>query len=72
MVCSAEDCKRKNALLVGHCSYCNLDYCLGHRLPEQHNCSQINKLREIAISRLEKRLQAEALKHQNIFTNSKL
>jgi len=72
MVCSLEECKRKNAFIVGHCSYCGLDYCLVHRLPEQHACKQIHKMREIAISQLKKKLGEEALFSKNLFTKSNL
>jgi len=68
MVCSFEECKKKNAFIVGHCSYCSSDYCLAHRLPEQHKCNKIDLVRNIAISNLKEKLAKDALNNRNIFT----
>lgn len=38
-----EICSNKVAL-IGFCKYCNKNYCLKHRLPEIHNCININVL----------------------------
>jgi predicted nucleic acid binding AN1-type Zn finger protein len=35
------DCKRKVPLIIGHCKYCDGEYCSVHRLPEDHNCSHM-------------------------------
>ena len=34
-------CKHKAAVIIGHCKYCDLDFCVAHRIPETHNCSGI-------------------------------
>lgn len=67
MICSLENCKRKAAVIVGHCAYCSKGFCLTHRLPEQHKCSQICQLREIASSKLKKKLNDEAINTKNFF-----
>lgn len=56
MICGKEDCKLKTAMIVGFCKYCNIDYCLKHRLPEAHHCySQAdcnNKAKQILKNKL--------------------
>ena len=34
-------CKKKAAVIIGHCKYCDLDFCVAHRIPETHSCSGI-------------------------------
>ena len=36
--CKIEGCKGR-VTCVGHCKWCNLDYCQEHRIPEAHSCS---------------------------------
>ena len=36
-------CGNKSANIVGDCKYCSCKYCLKHRLPESHNCINMNK-----------------------------
>lgn len=73
MTCSIEDCTRKPAFIVGHCSYCDMNYCLAHRLPEQHNCNQMKKVREIAIHKLKTKFIEQGLKvDNNLFRQSNL
>jgi predicted nucleic acid binding AN1-type Zn finger protein len=40
--CSAKRC-RKAELLPMHCSKCSRQYCLGHRLPSDHNCDSVRR-----------------------------
>ena len=44
--CSFEKCKKKPAIIVGHCKTCNMNYCSKHRLPESHLCNNIKKLQQ--------------------------
>ena len=39
-------CKKQTAVIIGHCKYCSLQFCLLHRLPETHNCSGIEVCRK--------------------------
>ena len=45
--CSCADCKQKVAL-VGHCNHCSSDFCLKHRLPEDHSCAQMEAVKKQA------------------------
>ena len=38
VTCNCEDCKSKANKMIGFCKFCNLFYCLNHRLPESHMC----------------------------------
>lgn len=35
--CNVENCHRKTSI-IGHCKYCDIDYCCLHRLSEDHSC----------------------------------
>ena len=56
--CGFQECKRKAAKLVGHCSYCNGEYCLNHRLPESHTCTCQSECADVARARLTKELMS--------------
>tara|TARA_B100001094_G_C17855399_1_gene634753 strand:+ start:69 stop:389 length:321 start_codon:yes stop_codon:yes gene_type:complete len=40
--CNVEGCKGRIVALVGHCKWCNLDFCQEHRIPEAHMCIKID------------------------------
>jgi len=45
--CNLECCKKKLKITDFTCGYCNLKYCMSHRLPEDHNCNiDFSKLKE--------------------------
>ena len=46
--CRCSGCRGKVAVIVGHCNYCTLDYCLKHRLPEVHDCEMQNQIKAVA------------------------
>ena len=56
--CHFQDCKHRAAKLVGHCSYCNSEYCLNHRLPEYHSCMGQSECADLARARLTKELMS--------------
>lgn len=56
--CDFQECKRKAAKLVGHCSYCSNEYCLNHRLPENHSCTCQTDCSDAARDRLTKELMS--------------
>lgn len=39
-------CKKKCGLLVFTCSACGKEHCVTHQLPECHNCSEIQKVKD--------------------------
>jgi predicted nucleic acid binding AN1-type Zn finger protein len=47
MRCSCKDCTKKTSI-IGHCNYCYLSFCIVHRLPEEHNCAEISKVKSNA------------------------
>jgi len=47
-----------------------MNYCLAHRLPEQHDCNQILKCREVAIHKLKTKFIEQGLKVDKIITRS--
>jgi hypothetical protein len=46
--CFGDMCKNKVAVLVGHCKYCDSDFCMKHRLPEVHACKNQTSVRDTA------------------------
>ena len=38
-MCDYDACSNSVALVVGECRYCSKGFCLGHRLPETHECA---------------------------------
>jgi hypothetical protein len=35
-------CGNKCSVIIGDCKFCKCNFCLNHRLPETHNCININ------------------------------
>lgn len=56
--CDFQVCKSKAVKLVGHCIYCNSEYCLNHRLPEYHSCIGQTECVEAARARLTEELMS--------------
>jgi predicted nucleic acid binding AN1-type Zn finger protein len=48
MRCTYPECCSKAVIIVGHCKYCQLDYCNHHRLPEDHMCVELSKAKQMA------------------------
>ena len=64
--CSVDGCKTAIAKIVGHCAYCDSNYCLAHRLPEQHTCEQQEKCNITAKDLLTNKLINEAVKSKKL------
>jgi len=41
MKCHVKECSKRIAEIVGECKFCQLKFCLGHRLVELHQCTFI-------------------------------
>lgn len=41
--------------IIGHCDYCDLDFCTKHRLPESHDCSAMDKVMKDAFDKNKER-----------------
>lgn len=37
-MCAYTGCRKRAAVVVGSCNYCNHVFCLKHRIPEAHEC----------------------------------
>tara|TARA_B100001057_G_C22006532_1_gene628125 strand:+ start:194 stop:448 length:255 start_codon:yes stop_codon:yes gene_type:complete len=57
--CGFRDCNKKCALLIGDCRYCNFKFCEMHRLPEVHNCSNIEDCRQQHFMKNQNKLMTE-------------
>ena len=49
--CSYGDCKKQVAPVIGACVYCVKNFCIKHRLPESHQCTNIELCKRIANDR---------------------
>ena len=49
--CNYGDCKKHVAHIIGDCVYCVKKFCVKHRLPESHNCHNIELCKRIANDR---------------------
>lgn len=52
-------CGKKYAYIIGDCKYCNQKFCLIHRLPESHNCQNLQECCSIAKKNNEIKLMNE-------------
>lgn len=57
--CNYENCNNKAATIIGDCSYCSLKYCISHRLPEAHLCTNIQECKDISFKRNQDKLLSE-------------
>jgi predicted nucleic acid binding AN1-type Zn finger protein len=60
-------CNHKSAAIVGFCKYCNNNFCLKHRLPESHQCINMNILCKQEYDKNSEKLMQEKLK--KVFIN---
>lgn len=44
--CAKEGCSDKPVRIVGHCKFCEKDYCGKHRQVETHQCPNIDACRQ--------------------------
>lgn len=66
MLCSYIGCNRKILMIVGHCHYCQQHFCSTHRLPEDHQCVELTKYRQILFERNKAKLMDEQITPQKI------
>jgi predicted nucleic acid binding AN1-type Zn finger protein len=52
-------CGKKIAYIIGECKFCTCSFCLIHRLPEIHNCINLDKCKEQAKDINENKLMQE-------------
>ncbi|XP_067144371.1 AN1-type zinc finger protein 2A isoform X1 [Centruroides vittatus] len=57
--CALKGCKQKEMVKI-FCNRCKANYCLKHRLPQDHHCEKfVPEHRPVSISNVEKKLQEE-------------
>jgi len=66
LCCKYLDCKNKVVKIIGYCKLCKNDYCGYHRLPEIHNCINLNELYTTNKIQLNNKLLNEATKDNKL------
>lgn len=57
--CAVPDCCDRVARIVGECRYCGMGYCSRHRLPESHECDNIQGCRQQSYEKNSSKLMDE-------------
>eukprot|EP01103_Thecamoeba_quadrilineata_P005166 TRINITY_DN149_c0_g1_i2.p1 TRINITY_DN149_c0_g1~~TRINITY_DN149_c0_g1_i2.p1 ORF type:complete len:143 (+),score=17.97 TRINITY_DN149_c0_g1_i2:82-510(+) len=57
--CSYTGCPKRPALIVGDCRYCAKRHCAQHRLPETHNCLNLQDCRQQSYDKNKEKLMRE-------------
>jgi ubiquitin C len=57
--CAFKDCTAKPVLIIGDCKYCNSKFCGTHRLPETHECSNMQSCRDVHFNKNKAKLEGE-------------
>lgn len=67
--CKFGDCTQKFSIAVGHCKWCNKNFCLTHRHPESHTCPNLQDCKNAAIQKnTDKLSQEKSFLHKKIET----
>lgn len=61
MICNFTDCKRRCALIIGDCKYCEKHYCSVHRLPEDHKCEKLEECKKNSFEKNKNKLMKEKI-----------
>ncbi|KAF9483898.1 hypothetical protein BDN70DRAFT_873297 [Pholiota conissans] len=56
---SDSQCNSAALRIVGECPHCRAQFCGAHRLPEHHNCSNLEDCRQQAFDRNKNKLESE-------------
>jgi predicted nucleic acid binding AN1-type Zn finger protein len=59
-------CKTRIGLLSFECSFCNCKFCAHHRLPEDHNCINIDAAKNKYKEMNKRKLEDESVKEVKI------
>ncbi|ORX84316.1 hypothetical protein BCR32DRAFT_194035, partial [Anaeromyces robustus] len=57
--CHLEGCNSRVVKIVGHCRYCQFSFCSTHRLPETHNCSNLDFCKQTSFEKNSSKLLRE-------------
>lgn len=66
MSCNFTECKRKCALIIGNCKFCEKHYCLVHRLPEDHKCEKLDECKKKSFEKNKNKLMNEKIEEIKI------
>ncbi len=70
MECAYELCNKELAGFPYTCAYCNLKFCIDHRLPEMHNCIKTRYVKYVRKSWLRRGGTGEGLPRQALNISS--
>lgn len=57
--CAAGECTDRVAKIIGDCKYCGMGYCSRHRLPESHQCDNIQGCKQQSFEKNSSKLMGE-------------
>lgn len=64
--CDFKDCQNRAAKIIGDCKACKQKWCLNHRLPEDHNCAQLDAIRQKSFEQNMNKLMTEKTHNKKI------
>jgi predicted nucleic acid binding AN1-type Zn finger protein len=59
MKCHVKDCAKRVVLIIGDCKYCENRYCEFHRIPESHQCTNMEACRKKSFEQNQARVMSE-------------
>ena len=57
MKCHMQECFKKNTLVIGDCKFCNNSFCCNHRLPEVHDCTNLDDVKIDSLNKYKKEME---------------
>ncbi|KAG1141395.1 hypothetical protein G6F37_012143 [Rhizopus arrhizus] len=57
--CAFQSCSEKSVKIIGNCRYCQSNFCVRHRLPEDHLCENLTNCKQAAYERNSMKLLSE-------------
>ncbi|KAG1020290.1 hypothetical protein G6F26_009415 [Rhizopus arrhizus] len=57
--CAFQSCSEKPVKIIGNCRYCQSNFCVRHRLPEDHLCENLTNCKQAAYERNSMKLLSE-------------
>lgn len=66
--CQFAECSSRPVKIVGHCRYCDSDFCAKHRFVESHNCEKMQACKDASKEALANKLMSEKSVCQNVLS----
>ncbi|KAG1195665.1 hypothetical protein G6F35_013146 [Rhizopus arrhizus] len=57
--CAFQSCSEKPVKIIGNCRYCQSNFCVRHRLPEDHLCENLTNCKQAAYEKNSMKLLSE-------------